>query len=860
MDFEEIKLFYTSNLNTYYTAGETILPSPVAMQKTKKCHGNLKVQRIRRRKRKQTSNDKRMVDSNHETCSMLNLQSNSSNMELSTENVNRTSFMTTIEVSTTYDRNVTKKRKKLPIQQGRITTASRTLSEISISEPSKKKQKEDKRTLPAKNYALFRKSKYLKVKSSVLLRTLRLHLKHRLQTSNERKFVLTRLKLFDQRYCVTLWRDLWQFYFDFGIKHSVWPESVIMKVKIRNDEEIKPLIMNYLHEIEKNLQQCNEKLTSQMLRRPSTLSLETIDNSLKDFVKLHQKRFTKKINCQKAKLTAKLHDNHLWLKLSSYQMTIEQLERIERLMSIQHEQIQLYEELLMLEQRILCRLLPKSFDDISIHEINSEENNTFSDLRMKEKMVRKIKRNMLNDCIYSYEQKILLTEQQYQQELTIFENMSSMSNADGYKMSLLTSLKAFLENRIHQMKQSCRFKMTFFRSTLFRRRTRLLSTQNKITEVYPQTIIDVSNLPFNDKELSYISETGPSYIRPNQSALRPYQQRLLRVQQDHDYLMKQVVHYLFSYCYIPSNASVIKQLSNQLKDRLTFRHMSAIPIYDDIRAHHELHLVQTIRRKLKKAKLVLRPTDKSGVFHIGSLSDYERKIIEYQTKTRAYIELSENPLSEILNKVTHLLNELLSKKQITIKKQYNKMMPDRHKVELSHMYYLPKVHKPATPLHPIMNTIKAPTAGISRFLDQLIRPLFYKHARSTTIVDGSDLIQRLLDYVAIGRLKTSTLFCTFDIIDLYTMLPQEESLNVLCEFLIEHGYRKIDGIPIDAIRRLARLVLTENVFVDGSKIYRQILGGAMGSPFTFTLANIFMWKWEKELLSQLSDVVEIYGR
>ncbi|CAF4418250.1 unnamed protein product [Rotaria sp. Silwood2] len=734
MDFEEIKLFYTSNLNTYYTAGETILPSPVAMQKTKKCHGNLKVQRIRRRKRKQTSNDKRMVDSNHETCSMLNLQSNSSNMELSTENVNRTSFMTTIE------------------------------------------------------------------------------------------------------------------------------ESVIMKVKIRNDEEIKPLIMNYLHEIEKNLQQCNEKLTSQMLRRPSTLSLETIDNSLKDFVKLHQKRFTKKINCQKAKLTAKLHDNHLWLKLSSYQMTIEQLERIERLMSIQHEQIQLYEELLMLEQRILCRLLPKSFDDISIHEINSEENNTFSDLRMKEKMVRKIKRNMLNDCIYSYEQKILLTEQQYQQELTIFENMSSMSNADGYKMSLLTSLKAFLENRIHQMKQSCRFKMTFFRSTLFRRRTRLLSTQNKITEVYPQTIIDVSNLPFNDKELSYISETGPSYIRPNQSALRPYQQRLLRVQQDHDYLMKQVVHYLFSYCYIPSNASVIKQLSNQLKDRLTFRHMSAIPIYDDIRAHHELHLVQTIRRKLKKAKLVLRPTDKSGVFHIGSLSDYERKIIEYQTKTRAYIELSENPLSEILNKVTHLLNELLSKKQITIKKQYNKMMPDRHKVELSHMYYLPKVHKPATPLHPIMNTIKAPTAGISRFLDQLIRPLFYKHARSTTIVDGSDLIQRLLDYVAIGRLKTSTLFCTFDIIDLYTMLPQEESLNVLCEFLIEHGYRKIDGIPIDAIRRLACLVLTENVFVDGSKIYRQILGGAMGSPFTFTLANIFMWKWEKELLSQLSDVVEIYGR
>ncbi|CAF4570200.1 unnamed protein product, partial [Rotaria sp. Silwood2] len=843
------------------------------VKKQKKCHGNLKEQRIRRRKLKQTSNNQRVEDSNHENCNVLNLQLNSSNIEANTANDNRSWFITTAEVSTTYDGNITKKRKKLPIQQGTITTATRTLSEISISEPSKKKQKKDKRKLRTTNKQndhlfgkIYKKSKYLKVKSFVLVRTLRLHLKHLLQTSNERKFVLTRLKLLDEQYCVTLWQDLWQFYFDFGIKHSIWPESVTLKVKIRNGDQIKSLIMNYLHEIENNLQQCHEKLTSQMFRRPSTLSFETIDSSLKEFVYLHQKRFTKKINCQKVKLTAKLHDNQLWQQLSSYQMTIEQLEGIERLISIQHEQMQIYEELLMLEQRILCRFLSKSFDDISTHQINSIENNNNSDLIMKERKLQQIKRNMLNDCIHSYEQKILLIEQQYQQELTTFENISSINNTQDYKMSLMISLKAFLENRIFEMKHSCRFKMTLFRSKLFRRRSRLLSTKNKITDVYPQTIIDVSNLPFNDEELSYISRTGSFYknakiyIRPNQSALRPYPQRLLRVQQDHDYLMKQIVHYLSGYCYIPSNANVIKQLSNQLKDRLTFRHMSAIPIFDDIRAHRELHPVQTIRRKLKKAKLVLRPTDKSGVFHIGSLSDYERKIAEYQTKTRAYIELSENPLSDILNKVTHLLNELLSKKQITVKKHYGKMMPDRNKVELSHMYYLPKVHKPATPLRPIMNTMKAPTTGISRFLDQLIRPLFYKHVRSTTIFDGSDLIHRLIDYVARGRLKSSTLFCTFDIIDLYTMLPQEESLNVLCEFLIEHGYKKIDGIPIDAIRRLARLVLTENVFVDGSKIYRQILGGAMGSPFTLTLANIFMWKWEKNLLSQLSDAIEIYGR
>ncbi len=156
-----------------------------------------------------------------------------------------------------------------------------------------------------------------------------------------------------------------------------------------------------------------------------------------------------------------------------------------------------------------------------------------------------------------------------------------------------------------------------------------------------------------------------------------------------------------------------------------------------------------------------------------------------------------------------------------------------------------------------MNT---PTTGISKFLDQIIRPLFDKHVRSTTIIDGIDLIRRLEAYVENGYLKPTTQLCTFDITDLYTMLPQEESLNVLTEFLVQHGYYKVKGVPLDAIRKLARLVIEENVFIYEKKFYRQIVGGAMGSAFTLTLANIFMWKWEKHLSQQLLASNEIYGR
>ena len=156
-----------------------------------------------------------------------------------------------------------------------------------------------------------------------------------------------------------------------------------------------------------------------------------------------------------------------------------------------------------------------------------------------------------------------------------------------------------------------------------------------------------------------------------------------------------------------------------------------------------------------------------------------------------------------------------------------------------------------------MNT---PTSGISKFLDRLLRPFFDKHVRSTTIIDGVDLIRRLEIYVANGYLKPTTYLCTFDITDLYTMLLQEESLDILTEFLLQHDYYKVQGVPIDAIRKLARIVIRENVFVYENKFYPQTIGGGMGSAFTLTLANIFMWKWEKELVCRQTSNNEIYGR
>jgi len=159
-----------------------------------------------------------------------------------------------------------------------------------------------------------------------------------------------------------------------------------------------------------------------------------------------------------------------------------------------------------------------------------------------------------------------------------------------------------------------------------------------------------------------------------------------------------------------------------------------------------------------------------------------------------------------------------------------------------------------------MNTINAVTRGISDLLDRLTRPVYNEHCKENTIIDGTNLVTRLEVYAADGRLQPTTLFCTADINNLYTMLPQDEAIEILGKFLRTYVGEYVKGISVTTIQKLTETVLKENAFVCNNKFYKQVIGGAMGSPFTLTLANIFMWDWEQRWIRHQNNRGEIYGR
>ncbi|CAF0855175.1 unnamed protein product [Didymodactylos carnosus] len=315
--------------------------------------------------------------------------------------------------------------------------------------------------------------------------------------------------------------------------------------------------------------------------------------------------------------------------------------------------------------------------------------------------------------------------------------------------------------------------------------------------------------------------------------------KLAEVKDEHKDIYTKIKNHLVEYPHcIPRTKPIFDQYSAHLLDYFNHCYCTPLSYKDQLQTLEQAQIVASIGQIIKNMGLIIRITDKGHNFYIGLANEFEKKAEKFFSDTNAFIELSDNPFNEIFGKVVQLLDKFQSKKFI-LQWQFKKMMPDREEAELAHLYFNPKTHKVDIPVRPIENTIRAPTTKISKFLDELLQPIFDDKCKKPTIINGAHLITELSEYTKKGLFQSTTLFCTFDIHNLYTMLPQDEALNTLMEFLHAHGYKKVKGINLDIIRKLAFIVIKENVFA---------------------YANIFMWKWQKKIVDEQATIGEYYGR
>ena len=180
-------------------------------------------------------------------------------------------------------------------------------------------------------------------------------------------------------------------------------------------------------------------------------------------------------------------------------------------------------------------------------------------------------------------------------------------------------------------------------------------------------------------------------IRPNQSATRSREQQESEITTLHTEIFNKVQRCLITHKMQITHPN-LKKYSDQLRSYLNHQYFSPLPYRDQIEAEKHAQITSSIREIVQKNKLVIRETDKGNNFYIGSAAVFEEKAQQFFKDTEAFKELTKNPLKENLNKVWSFIHQL-AKDELILQKHCTKMLPDRKKVKLSHLYFNPKTHK-----------------------------------------------------------------------------------------------------------------------------------------------------------------------
>ncbi|CAF4593673.1 unnamed protein product, partial [Rotaria socialis] len=356
-------------------------------------------------------------------------------------------------------------------------------------------------------------------------------------------------------------------------------------------------------------------------------------------------------------------------------MNNEENEYINRLITIREKQAEIWKEQLMLEIRIYCKFLPLNFDHLENFISPTDYlplNNNQKAIEIKNKhykIIQEAKRQWLNYFLNIYEIKIQEYEQQYQNEFIKLRSLFSNNN----DTTMLNNIKEHINNRINRLKKDIYDKMASFQRIILQNRQRSSSTKNVIG-VSSEPYLDLISNPFDKRQWNYLS-LGPSYIRVNQSAIRPKCQQETEIKNEHKDIYSKVENHLTGYPHrIPRNNAIFKQYSDHLLDYLNQSYFTPLPYKDQYKSHEQAQILGSIRRIIQNMNLVIRVTDKGNNFYIGSVGEFEQKAQKFFSDTNAFIELSYNPFNEILDKVIQLLNTLRGKDLIR-KWQYEQMMP-----------------------------------------------------------------------------------------------------------------------------------------------------------------------------------------
>ena len=166
-----------------------------------------------------------------------------------------------------------------------------------------------------------------------------------------------------------------------------------------------------------------------------------------------------------------------------------------------------------------------------------------------------------------------------------------------------------------------------------------------------------------------------------------------------------------------------------------------------------------------------------------------------------------------------------------------------------------KLHKPSTPLRPVVATCGTSTYALAKSLAAVLKPLVGYSGR--ILRSTSDLI----DVMKTVTVNDDELPVSYDVKSLFTSIPVKESIEV-CEERLRQDSTLADrtSMDVETIISLLRFCLTSTSFQYGGKHFKQVDGVAMGSPVSSVIADIFMENQEMKAFQGYGTVPRVWKR
>ena len=171
---------------------------------------------------------------------------------------------------------------------------------------------------------------------------------------------------------------------------------------------------------------------------------------------------------------------------------------------------------------------------------------------------------------------------------------------------------------------------------------------------------------------------------------------------------------------------------------------------------------------------------------------------------------------------------------------------------LTHLYGLPKTHKPQLAMRPILSAVGTYNYKLAKWLDEKLKPLWINRHTISNILE-------LAEDLATSKVNENTFMASYDVTALFTNIPVDETIDILTAKAFQNNWFNVThNLNITRSQlKLLKMTAKNQLFQFNGQLYEQRDGVAMGSPLGPLMANSFLCHIE-ENLDQANKLPSLY--